>query len=87
MAQPYTLDPITIPGLVIIRRDNAPAYLAETMAMAEAFAQQTPGEQMIFLPELSESTLDEQREQRIARVIAISCATASPTRQPHSRPE
>lgn len=70
MAQPYTLDPITIPGLVIIRRDGSPAYMAETMAMAELFAKQDPADQMVYLPELTESTLDEQREQRIARVIA-----------------
>ena len=70
MAQPYTLNPITRPGAIIIHAEGHPCYSAQTYGVAERFAEQLGSPAPIALPSLTESTLDEQRNERIARVIA-----------------
>jgi hypothetical protein len=66
----YILDPITNPGDILIRTDDHPCYSAQTFTIAEQFAKQLGSPDPIALPEYTESTLDDQREQRIARVLA-----------------
>ena len=70
MTKPFELDPYAVPGSVLIRTADHRTFVAETMAMADLFVTQLDSDQVVYLPELTESTLDEQREQRIARVLA-----------------
>ena len=70
MPQPYQLDAITRPGDIHIVTEGHPCYSAQTFTIAERFAEQLDNSAPIALPERTESTLDEQREERIRRVIA-----------------
>jgi hypothetical protein len=70
MTKPYQLDAISRPGDILIVTEGHPCYSAQTFTIAERFAEQLDNPAPIALPERTESTLDEQREERIRRVIA-----------------
>ena len=73
MTKPYQLDAISRPGDILIVTEGHPCYSAQTFIIAERFVaslEQLDNPAPIALPERTESTLDEQREERIRRVIA-----------------